>query len=117
MPHADGHSTAVVLSTWPFGLPANVAAWAVLESGGTSLDAVQAGATQCEFDASVDSVGLGGLPDAAGEVTLDASIMDDAGRCGAAACLKRVVNAVGVARRVMEATPHVMLVGEAATRF
>jgi N4-(beta-N-acetylglucosaminyl)-L-asparaginase len=117
MPHSDNHSTPVVLSTWPFGLPANAAAWAVLESGGTSLDAVQAGATQCEFDPSVDSVGLGGLPDAAGEVTLDASIMDHAGRCGAVACLKRVVNAVGVARRVMEATPHVMLVGEAATRF
>src|SRR3954451_23465080 len=109
--------TPIVLSTWPFGVPPNAAAWAVLAGGGASLDAVQAGATQCEFDPSVDSVGLGGLPDSAGEVTLDASIMDHAGRCGSVACLKRVVNAVGVARRVMEATPHVMLVGDAAGRF
>src|SRR4051812_17151816 len=109
--------TAIVLSTWPFGVPANAAAWTVLAGGGTSLEAEQAGATQCEFDPSVDSVGLGGLPDASGEVTLDASIMDHDGRCGAVACLTRVVNAVGVARRVMEATPHVMLVGDAARRF
>src|SRR4051794_33915073 len=117
MPHPDNTSAPLVLSTWPFGLPANTAAWAVLDAGGTSLDAVQAGATQCELDPSVDSVGLGGLPDASGEVTLDASIMDHTGRCGAVACLTRVVNAVGVARRVMEATRHVMLVGDAATRF
>src|SRR3954454_3572876 len=109
--------TPIVLSTWPFGLPANAAAGAVLDAGGTSLDAVQAGATQCELDTSVDSVGLGGLPDASGEVTLDASIMDHHGRCGSVACLTRVVNAVGVARRVMEATPQVMLVGDAARRF
>src|SRR5437763_674329 len=75
------------------------------------------GVTQCEFDPAVDSVGLGGLPDAAGEVTLDASIMDDCGRCGAVAGLRRVVNAVGVARKVMALTPHVLLVGDAATRF
>jgi isoaspartyl peptidase/L-asparaginase-like protein (Ntn-hydrolase superfamily) len=65
----------------------------------------------------VDSVGFGGLPDAGGEVTLDASIMDHAGRCGAVACLRRVRQATRVARRVMERTPHVMLAGEAATRF
>jgi N4-(beta-N-acetylglucosaminyl)-L-asparaginase len=62
-------------------------------------------------------VGFGGLPDADGEVTLDASVMDHAGRCGAVACLRRVRHAARVARRVMERTPHVMLAGEAATRF
>ena len=107
----------VVLSTWSFGMPANEVAWGILSAGGTALDAIEAGVTSCEEDASVDSVGWGGLPDASGEVTLDASIMDHEGRCGAVACLHRVRNAIKVARLVMEKTPHVMLVGEPATRF
>src|SRR5204862_2885121 len=84
----------IVITTWPFGLPANAVAWDVLAAGGAALDAVERGVTQCEFNTDVDSVGLGGLPDAAGEVTLDASIMDDRGRCGAVAGMRRVVNAV-----------------------
>jgi N4-(beta-N-acetylglucosaminyl)-L-asparaginase len=107
----------VVIATWPFGLPAARAAWGVMAGRGAALDAVVAGATHCEDDASVDSVGYGGLPDAAGEVTLDASVMDHAGRCGAVACLYRVRHAAQVARAVMDKTPHVMVVGEAATRF
>lgn len=98
-------------------MPANEAAWNVLSGGGAALDAVEAGIVQCEDDPSVDSVGFGGLPDASGNVTLDASIMDDRGRCGAVACLYNVRNPIRVARMVMERTPHVMLVGEAATRF
>lgn len=107
----------IVISTWPFGMPANEAAWKVLSAGGTSLDAVEAGIVRCEDDPSVDSVGFGGLPDASGDVTLDASIMDERGRCGAVACLYHIRNPIRVARLVMERTPHVMLVGEAATRF
>jgi N4-(beta-N-acetylglucosaminyl)-L-asparaginase len=107
----------IVISTWAFGLKANEAAWEVLSRGGTSLDAVETGIVQCEDDPTVDSVGWGGLPDATGEVTLDASIMDDTGRCGAVACLHRVRNAIKVARLVMETTPHIMLVGEPATHF
>src|SRR5687767_9632844 len=107
----------VVLATWPFGLPASQAAWRVLRAGGAALDAVVDGATYCEDDESVDSVGYGGLPDASGEVTLDASVMDHRGRCGAVACLRRVRHAAKVARAVMENTPHVMLAGDAATAF
>ncbi|MDB5356556.1 MAG: N(4)-(Beta-N-acetylglucosaminyl)-L-asparaginase precursor [Phycisphaerales bacterium] len=107
----------IVIATWPFGLPACQAAWDVLSAGGAALDGVEAGATYCEDDPAVDSVGFGGLPDASGEVTLDASIMDHTGRCGAVACLRRVRHATKVARMVMERTPHVMLVGEAATQF
>jgi N4-(beta-N-acetylglucosaminyl)-L-asparaginase len=107
----------LVISTWSFGMPANEVAWQVLSDGGTSLDAVEAGITACEEDPSVDSVGWGGLPDAAGEVTLDAAIMDHQGRCGAVGCLHRVRNAIKVARLVMEKTRHVMLVGEPATQF
>lgn len=107
----------VVISTWPFGMAANEVAWEGLSVGAPSLDAVEAGITHCEDDASVDSVGWGGLPDTDGEVTLDASIMDQQGRCGAVACLHRVRHAIKVARMVMELTPHVMLAGESATRF
>jgi isoaspartyl peptidase/L-asparaginase-like protein (Ntn-hydrolase superfamily) len=107
----------VVIATWPFGLPASEAAWRVLRAGGAALDAVVDGATFCEDDESVDSVGYGGLPDASGEVTLDASVMDHRGRCGAVACLRRVRHAARVARAVMERTPHVMLAGDAATAF
>jgi isoaspartyl peptidase/L-asparaginase-like protein (Ntn-hydrolase superfamily) len=98
-------------------MPANEAAWKVLSDGGASLDAIEAGIMQCEDDPSVQSVGFGGLPDASGTVTLDASIMDDHNRCGAVACLYNIRNPIRVARLVMERTPHVMLVGEAATRF
>jgi len=107
----------LVISTWSFGMPANEAAWQVLSTGGSALDAVEAGITYCEEDPTVDSVGWGGLPDAAGEVTLDAAIMDHQGRCGAVGCLHRVRNAIKVARLVMEKTRHVMLVGEPATQF
>ena len=107
----------IVISTWPFGMPANEAAWKVLSAGGAALDAVEAGIAQCEDDPSVDSVGYGGLPDASGNVTLDASIMDHRGRYGAVACMYHVKNAIKVARMVMERTPHLLLVGEAATRF
>jgi len=107
----------VVIATWPFGLPASEVAWKALEGGGGPLDAVVAGVSHCEDDSSVDSVGYGGLPDASGEVTLDASVVDEAGRCGAVACLRRVRHAAQVARAVMDRTPHLLLVGEAATAF
>ena len=91
----------IVISTWHFGQPANAVTWKLLESGGTALDAIEAGIMQCEDDPAVESVGYGGLPDASGEVTLDASITDHAGRCGAVACMKRIRNPIRVARWVM----------------
>ncbi|MDB5303870.1 MAG: putative asparaginase protein, partial [Phycisphaerales bacterium] len=106
-----------VIATWPFGLPACQAAWEVLSAGGAAIDGVEAGAWYCDDDPAVDSVGFGGLPDASGELTLVASIMDHTGRGGAVACVRRVRHATKVARMVMERTPLVMLVGEAATQF
>ncbi|MEL6106851.1 MAG: N(4)-(beta-N-acetylglucosaminyl)-L-asparaginase [Planctomycetota bacterium] len=107
----------VVISTWRHGLAANAAAWKVLSSGGRALDAVEAGVRESESDPAVSSVGLGGLPDASGTVTLDACIMDEKGDCGSVACLRDIENPISVARMVMEKTPHVMLVGEGAKRF
>lgn len=107
----------IVLSTWNFGLAANEAAWKILSNGGTALDAVEAGAKVPEGDPNETSVGLGGLPDRDGHVTLDACIMDEQSRCGSVAFLEHIVHPISVARLVMEKTPHVMLVGEGALQF
>lgn len=107
----------IVISTWKFSLSAAETAFSLLQDGKSALDAVEAGIVVCEEDPEIDSVGLGGLPDASGVVTLDASIMDHGGRCGAVACVSRTRNPIRVARRVMERTPHVLLVGPGADQF
>jgi N4-(beta-N-acetylglucosaminyl)-L-asparaginase len=113
--NAAGHKP-LVISTWRTGLEANKAAWEVLKNGGRALDAVEQGVRVTE--ASIDCcVGLGANPDRDGIVTLDASIMDDKGNCGSVAYLERIKHPISVARRVMEKTPHVMLVGSGAQQF
>ncbi|GAB4137303.1 MAG: N(4)-(beta-N-acetylglucosaminyl)-L-asparaginase [Thermogutta sp.] len=108
----------LVLSTWHFGKTANRAAWEVLtRPDADALDAVEAGCRAVEADPEVTSVGYGGLPDAAGEVTLDAVIMESPTRCGGVACLRGFPHPISVARRVMEKTPHVLLVGPKAEDF
>jgi len=106
-----------VLSTWDFGKAANEAALARLKAGGSVLDAVEAGAKVPEADPTNHSVGYGGYPDRDGHVSLDASIMNGDGRCGAVAALENIAHPVSVARRVMEKTPHVLLVGAGALQF
>ena len=110
-------SRPIVISTWNFGLAANVEAWKVLSKNGRALDAVEAGAKVPEADPSETSVGYGGLPDRDGYVTLDACIMDENGNCGSVAYLEHIVHPISVARAVMEKTPHVMLVGDGALQF
>ncbi|MBX3406132.1 MAG: isoaspartyl peptidase/L-asparaginase [Phycisphaeraceae bacterium] len=114
----------IVLSTWSFGPVANNPAWEVLVrrgdeggGGGGVLDAVIAGATAVENDPTINSVGIGGLPDASGRVSLDGCVMENPDRAGAVACLRRFANPCAIARRVMEKTIHIMLVGEDADRF
>jgi len=107
----------VMVSTWDFGAAANAAGLAALANGGSALDMVEAGGRVAEADESNSSVGLGGLPDRDGRVTLDACVMTWAGDIGAVCALEDVVHAVSVARRVMERTPHTMLVGEGARTF
>lgn len=107
----------VVVSTWNHGIQANEKALEVLAKGGTALDAVEAGVAVVESDPENTSVGLGGRPDRDGRVTLDACIMDQNSQCGAVAFLEHIENPISVARKVMEETPHVMLVGEGALSF
>ncbi len=106
-----------VVSTWDFGVAANQAAWQILSKNGNVLDAVEAGARVPEADPKNHSVGRAGYPDRDGRLTLDASIMDGNGDCGAVAAIEHIAHPISVARRVMEKTPHVLLVGDGALQF
>jgi N4-(beta-N-acetylglucosaminyl)-L-asparaginase len=107
---------AIVISTWDAGLEANKAAWKILGAGGRALDAVEQGVMVTEASQNC-CVGLGANPDRDGFVTLDACIMDEFYNCGSVAFLERIKHPISVARRVMEKTPHVMLVGSGAQQF
>jgi N4-(beta-N-acetylglucosaminyl)-L-asparaginase len=115
--HGPSSTLPRVVSTWDFGVAANQAAWAVLAKNGRALDAVEAGARVPEADLRNHSVGRAGYPDRDGHVTLDASIMDEHGNCGAVAAIEHIAHPISVARRVMEKTPHVLLVGDGALQF
>jgi L-asparaginase/N4-(beta-N-acetylglucosaminyl)-L-asparaginase len=108
----------LIVSTWPFGKPANERALAVIRGGGATLDGVEQGIRLTEADPDDASVGIGGTPNADGVVELDACIMDGPGhRAGSVAALTGILHPISVARRVMEKTPHVMLVGQGAHQF
>ena len=106
----------IVIATWDVK-NATKRAWEILSSGGDSLDAVELGCRVEEANKEGQSVGIGGLPDREGDVTLDACIMDYYGNCGSVVYLKEIKHAISVARMVMEKTPHVMLAGEGAKKF
>jgi N4-(beta-N-acetylglucosaminyl)-L-asparaginase len=112
----EGTTKPIVISTWNSGMPVNAAAWKILAANGRALDAVEAGALHIENEINC-CVGLGGYPDRDGIVTLDSCIMDENANCGAVAGLERIKHPVSVARKVMELTPHVLLVGAGAQQF
>ncbi len=104
----------IILSTWSHGIVANAESMRLLENGASVLDAVEKGVMIPEGDPKNHSVGLGGIPDRDGKVTLDASIMDSEGNAGGVCFLEDIVHPVSVARMVMEKTPHVLLAGKGA---
>ena len=112
----EGTTKPIVVSTWDSGMAVNAAAWKILSAKGRALDAVEAGAMHIENEINC-CVGLGGYPDRDGIVTLDSCIMDEHANCGAVAGLERIKHPVSVARKVMENTPHVILVGAGAQQF
>lgn len=108
----------LIVSTWPFGKASNDAALKILAGGGSNLDAVEQGIWVTESDVKNHSVGLAGTPNAAGVVQLDACIMDGPGhRAGSVAAIEGIRHPISAARRVMDKTKHVMLVGEGARMF
>lgn len=93
------------------------AGYAVLDSGGTALDAVEAAIVLLE-DSPLFNAGKGAVFTYDGKNELDASVMDGAtGKAGAAAGLTHVKNPIRLARLIMEKSPHVMMVGEGAEEF
>jgi L-asparaginase / beta-aspartyl-peptidase len=94
------------------------AAWDVLASGGSALDAVEVGTRLVEDEPTDHTVGYGGYPNLLGEVELDASIMDGSTRAaGAVGGLRGYRAAITVARAVMERLPHVLVAGEGGARL
>jgi N4-(beta-N-acetylglucosaminyl)-L-asparaginase len=110
------HGNPTVIATWK-NTKAVEAAWKIIEAGGRSLDAVEAGARIPEEDPGDISVGYGGYPDRDGHVSLDACIMDEKGNAGSVVFLEDIMHPVSVARMVMEKTPHVILAGSGALQF
>jgi len=100
------------------GLTCVASAFKMITSGADVLDAVVAGVNIVELDPEDTSVGYGGLPNADGVVQLDASVMHGPKKTGGAvAALEGVRTPSLVAKRVMEETDHVLLVGKGAQNF
>ncbi|HEY9185467.1 MAG TPA: N(4)-(beta-N-acetylglucosaminyl)-L-asparaginase [Salegentibacter sp.] len=106
----------VCLTTWNFH-QASKKAGELLDNKISALDAVEQGVRVEEKNIQNHTVGNGGAPDRDGFVTLDASIMGPDGDCGSVAFLQDIEHPVSVARKVMESTPHKMLVGKGAYNF
>ncbi|XP_044747930.1 N(4)-(Beta-N-acetylglucosaminyl)-L-asparaginase-like isoform X2 [Coccinella septempunctata] len=110
-------NASLVINTWKFS-NATKKAWNVLQEGGSAIDALTSGCSVCEVDQCDFTVGYGGSPDENGETTLDAMVFDGTKMdMGAVGALRRIKNAIGVARDVLEHTEHSILVGELATQF
>jgi len=93
------------------------AGFAILDSGGASLDAVVA-AVQALEDDVLFNAGRGAVLAANGHHELDASVMDGRDlRAGAVSGLRHVRSPIELARLVMERSPHVMLAGTGAEEF
>ncbi|KAI1118208.1 asparaginase [Nemania sp. NC0429] len=110
----------MVINTWsgPFTAATDAAYLSLLDARTSALDAVELGCSTCEANQCDGSVGYGGSPDENCETTLDAMIMDGATmKSGSVAALRRIKNAIGVARAVLEHTTHTMIAGDFATDF
>jgi beta-aspartyl-peptidase (threonine type) len=93
------------------------AGWKILKSGGAAIDAMEAAIVILEDDITFDA-GTGSHLNSRGRVQLDAIVMDGATlKAGAVAAVEHVRNPILLARKVMEQSEHMMLVGEGAEEF
>jgi beta-aspartyl-peptidase (threonine type) len=90
--------------------------WAILSSGGSALDAVEAAVVVLEDDPTFNA-GYGASLNLAGEIEADASIMLSDLSAGSVAALTAAANPIRAARLVMERTDHLMLAGAGADAF
>jgi len=110
--------TAAKAASYRAGLEAALdAGYAVLERGGSALDAVTAAVRMLEDDPQFNA-GRGAVLNHEGDAELDAAVMDGTGpRAGAVAAVRHVKNPVDLARLVMEKSNHVLLVAGGAEDF
>ncbi|CAG9856801.1 unnamed protein product [Phyllotreta striolata] len=112
----------LVVNTWNFQ-NATKEAWRVLSEGeankkDVSIEALAAGCKTCQDEQCDTTVGYGGSPDENGETALDAMIFDgDTINMGAVGNLRRIKDAINVAKYVLENTEHSLLAGNLATDF
>jgi len=93
------------------------AGWKILSAGGPAIDAVEAAIVSLEDDPTFDA-GIGSHLNRDGRVQLDAIMMDGASlKAGSVAAVERVCNPIRLARRVLEKSEHMMLVGAGAEKF
>ena len=91
--------------------------YSVLEAGGSALDAVEVAVKVLEDDYTFNA-GHGSVLNSAGEIEMDAIVMEGKDlRTGAVAGVRNIANPVSLARKVMEDTSHIMLIGEGAMQF
>jgi beta-aspartyl-peptidase (threonine type) len=89
----------------------------ILRAGGSALDAVTASVKVME-DSYLFNAGKGSVFTETGENEMDASIMDgNTLKAGAVASVRNIRNPILAARKVMEQSPHVLLVRDGAEKF
>lgn len=108
----------IFVATWPFGEQAVRDAWSRWQSKADLTDACVEATAAIELDPAVPTVGIGGLPNRAGVMELDAGYMRGSDlRCGAVAALRVTCPAIKVARAVAEQTNHTFIAGQGADVF
>ncbi len=97
------------------GIKASISA---LREGRPALDAMEVGIQKVEDDHRARTVGFAGAPNILGAMECNASTMNGSNlSVGVVGAIKGCRHPISAARRVMEVLPHVMLVGEGASRF
>lgn len=96
---------------------AAAAGFAVLQRGGSCIDAVEAAVVHMEDDETFDA-GRGSFLNMDGRVQLDACMMDGATlRAGGVGCVEHIRNPIRAAKKILADSPHVYFVGSGAERF
>lgn len=106
-----------IIATWAFSESGVRAAAECLGRTNDALAAVETGISVVEHDPVVTSVGYGGLPNATGNLQLDAAIMTSTGRMGSVMALSGFRTAIPAACAVLKHSPHPLVTGSTATAF
>lgn len=89
-----------------------------LTEGLSALESMERGIKMIEDDYRASTVGFGGAPNILGRMQCDASVMDGTTlQVGAVGAIEGCRYPISAARKVLETIPHVLLVGDGASRF